>query len=193
MSQICDIRLCIIDTMHNLFTGPVDMHFAIFNCTAIWLCHIWRRWSHWRCATPFAHQHCQPSFEEESPPSTWLCQIPQCLLLDRDRLEDVESNNTRRGKSKPIHIIPGRQGWKTAYQHEDRRYPSDRMGYLTWLSPAQAYWRKYYMVVNVCECQVELPWWGHKSMPGAQLGWRLVEERYDWQKALWYFQANLVY
>jgi len=32
MSQICDIHLCIIDTMHNLFTGPVDMHFAVLNC-----------------------------------------------------------------------------------------------------------------------------------------------------------------
>jgi len=32
MSQVCDIRLCIIDTMHKLLTGPVDMHFAVLNC-----------------------------------------------------------------------------------------------------------------------------------------------------------------
>jgi len=35
MSQICDICLCIIDTMHKLLTGPVDMHFAVFNCTSV--------------------------------------------------------------------------------------------------------------------------------------------------------------
>jgi len=33
MSQICDIHLCIIDTMHKFFTGPIDMHFAVLNCS----------------------------------------------------------------------------------------------------------------------------------------------------------------